>query len=335
MRLVTFQFIDRRSRAGALLGDMLVDLAAAAPLVFEEQADARWDLLDILRGAPEGMGLDGAAEIVAAVIDQLGGDANDLHRASHYGPLAIGGVEMLIPLDEARLLAPLPHPASLRYFDACEDHVAAVARLHGASVPYPWYERPLFVFGNHNAIYGPDDPVPLPRTRALDYELEVACVIGRTGRDISPQDAGDHIAGYLLLNDWTARDMQREELVAGLAFSKSKDFATSIGPWLATPDELHEYELGDGHLNLNLMARLNGIEQSRGRLRDLTYSFPHMIAAASQDCTLFPGDIIAGGAVAGGSLLEVTGNQGPWVEPDDVVELEATGLGLLRNRVVA
>lgn len=333
MRIVTFQYIDRRARAGVLLGDLIIDLAAAAPLVFEDQIDPRWEVLDLLRGAPDGMGLDGAAEIVAAVLDQV--VADEPYDAPRYGPLTIGGVEMLIPLDEARLLAPLPLPASLRYFDAQEDHVAAVARWCGASIPYQWYERPLFVFGNHSAIYGPDAMVPLPRTRALDYEVEVACVIGRVGRDIEPEDAAEYIAGYLLLNDWTARDIQREEAVAGFAFAKSKDFATSLGPWLVTPDELEEYDLGDGQLNLELVARVNGIEQSRGKLRDLTYSFPQLIAAASRDCTLFPGDLIACGAVAGGSLLETTAQQGPWVEPDDLIELEATGLGVLRNRIVA
>ncbi|MFQ3632593.1 fumarylacetoacetate hydrolase family protein [Roseiflexus sp.] len=334
MRLVTFQFIDRQPRVGVVIGDTIIDLAAAAPLVFDDPPPPPWSLLDVLEGIPEGMGIDGAAEIVAAVIDQIGGGHDEGLATAQYGPLTIGGVEMLIPLDEARLLAPLPRPSSLRCFEASEQHMAALARLHGGGVPYYWYERPLFTFGNHIAIFGPDATIPLPRTVAFDYELEVACVIGRAGRDIHPDEANEYIAGYLLLNDWTARDVQREELLAGFAFSKSKDAATSVGPWLATPDELDEYALDGGHFNLTLIARVNGVEQSRGNLRDLTYAFAQMIAAASQDCTLSPGDMIACGGV-GGSLLEATDGQGPWIEPDDLVELEASGLGLLRNRIVA
>jgi fumarylacetoacetate (FAA) hydrolase len=333
MRLVTFQFIDRQPRVGVVIGDTIIDLAAAAPLVFDDPPPPPWSLLDVLEGTPDGMGLDGAEEIVAGVIDQIGG-ADDESLVSRYGSLMIGGVEMLIPLDEARLLAPLPRPSSLRCCEASEQHMAALARLHGSGIPYFWYERPLFAFGNHAAIYGPDATIPLPRTVAFDYELEVACVIGRGGRDIPPEEAGDYIAGYVLLNDWTARDMQREELIAGFAFSKSKDAATSIGPWLATPNELEEYALDDGQFNLILIARVNGVEQSRGNLRDLTYTFAQMIAAVSQDCTLYPGDVIACGAI-GGSLLEATDGQGPWLEPDDLVELEAAGLGTLRNRIVS
>lgn len=334
MRLVTFQFIDRQPRVGAVMGDTIIDLTVAAPLVFDDPPPHPWSLLDVLEGTPDGMGLDGAAEIVAAVIDQIGGADDERPATTQYGPLTIGGVEMLIPLDETRLLAPLPHPSSLRCFEASEQHMAALARLHGGGVPYYWYERPLFTFGNHAAIYGPDAQIPLPRTMAFDYELEVACVIGRAGRNISPEEANDYIAGYMLLNDWTARDVQHEELMAGFAFSKSKDAATSLGPWLATPDELDEYALDGGHFNLIVIARVNGVEQSRGNLRDLTYTFAQMIAAASQDCTLYPGDIISCGAI-GGSLLESTDGQGPWLEPNDLVELEAAGLGVLRNRIVA
>ncbi len=334
MRLVTFQFIDRQPRVGVVIGDTVIDLAAAAPLVFDDPPPPPWRLLDVLEGTPDGMGLDGAAEIVAAALDQIGGVDDERLATSQYGPMAIGGVEMLIPLDEARLLAPLPRPPSLRCFEASEQHMAALARLHGGGMPYYWYERPLFTFGNHAAVYGPDEQIPLPRTTAFDYELEVACVIGRAGRHISPDEANDYIAGYVLLNDWTARDVQHEELIAGFAFSKSKDAATSLGPWLATPEELDDYALDGGHFNLTLIARVNGVEQSRGNLRDLTYTFAQMVAAASQDSTLYPGDIIACGAI-GGSLLEATDGQGPWLEPDDLVELEASGLGVLRNRIVA
>ena len=344
MRFVSFNYIDSFPRAGVLLGSAAIDLAAAAPLVFEAYAGERWRLIDILRGAPDGMGLAGAIEIAAAVLDQLdvsgvddlaeldGGDG--ARDRGMTGPLSIGGVEMLLPLDEIKLVAPLERPSSLRDFYAFEDHVATANRQRGRDVPYAWYEIPVFYFGNHSAIYGPDADVPMPRTKALDYELEIACVIGRAGRDILEEDAEEYIAGYTIMNDWSARDLQREEMSVGLGPAKGKDFATSIGPWLVTPDELEELALGDGRFNMPMVARVNGVERSRGNFRDIYYTFAQMIARASRDANLYPGDVIGSGTVGTGCLLELTAGQGPWLEPYDVVELEVAGLGVLKNRVI-
>ena len=340
MRLVSFNYIDRQPRAGALVGQAVIDLAAAAPLVFEDLEQQRWELLDILRGAPEGMGLDGAIEIMAAVLDQLGvSDANEFGEVlapgrGLSGAIAIGGVEMVLPLDEVRLVAPLPRPNSLRDFFAFEQHVAATHLNRGQDVPYAWYEIPVFYYGNHSAIYGPNADIPLPRTRELDYELEVACVIGRAGRDIAEEDAEAYIAGYTIMNDWSARDLQREEMQVGMGPAKGKDFATSLGPWLATPDELADLALSDGRFNLSMIARVNGEERSRGNFRDIYYTFAQMIARASRDATLYPGDVLGSGTVGSGCLLELTGGAGPWLEAGDEVELEVGGLGVLRNRIV-
>lgn len=336
MRYISFRSIDPAPRAGVLLGDMVIDLAAAAPLVFEDMEDARWDLLEVLRGAPDGMGLDGAAEIAAAVLDQLGvSDADELAELGRMasGGLSIGGAEMLLPLDEVRLLAPLPRPPSLRDFYAFEGHVQAAYRQRGRPVPMNWYSFPVFYFGNHAAVYGPGAEIPTPRTRRLDYELEVACVVGRAGRDIPEEDAGEYIAGLTILNDWSARDTQAEEMSVGLGPAKGKDFATSLGPWLVTLDELEPYTLGDGRYNLEMTASVNGEERSRGNLRDIYYTFAQLIARASQDANLYPGDVLGSGTVGGGCLLELTEGQGPWLEPGDVVELEVTGLGTLRNTI--
>jgi fumarylacetoacetate (FAA) hydrolase len=344
MRFVSFNYIDRFPRAGVLLGSTVIDLSAAAALVLEGQDDQRWELLDILRGAPDGMGIDGAIEIAAAVLDQLGiADADNLGAEGGGdgrrdrglpGPISIGGVEMALPLDEVRLVAPLPHPPSLRDFYAFEQHVATTTRNRGRAVPPAWYEIPVFYFGNHTAIYGPNAGVPMPRTEALDYELEIACVIGRAGRDIAEEDAEEYIAGYTIMNDWSARDLQREEMSVGLGPSKGKDFATSLGPWLVTPDELEEYELSDGRYNLAMVARVNGVERSRGNFRDIFYTFAEMIAHASRDANLYPGDVLGSGTVGTGCLLELTAGQGPWLAEGDLVELEVTGLGVLRNRII-
>jgi fumarylacetoacetate (FAA) hydrolase len=193
---------------------------------------------------------------------------------------------------------------------------------------------PVFYFGNHGAIFGPGENIPMPRTEQLDYELEVACVIGRAGRDIGEDEALEYLAGYMIMNDWSARDIQRQETSVGLGPAKSKDFATSLGPWLVTPDELEPFELFDGRHDLEMVARVNDIERSRGNFRSIFYTVSQLIARASQDCTLYPGDVLGSGTVGSGCLLELTGGQGPWLEPDDEVELEITGLGTLRNRIV-
>ena len=341
MRFVSFNYIDRFPRAGVLLGASVIDLSAAAALVYEGLEGQRWELLDILRGAPEGTGLDGAIDIAGAVLDQLGfDDAADFGASEEEderriaGPISIGGVEMLLPLDEVRLVAPLPRPPSLRDFYAFEQHVATANRNRGRDVPPAWYELPVFYFGNHSAIYGPNAGVPIPRTEALDYELEIACVIGRAGRDIAAEDAEEYIAGYTIMNDWSARDIQREEMSVGLGPAKGKDFATSLGPWLVTPDELELFALGDGRYNLSMVARVNGVERSRGNFRDIYYTFAQMIARASRDASLYPGDILGSGTVGSGCLLELTAGQGPWLAEGDAVELEITGLGILRNQIV-
>ena len=315
MRFVSFQYVDSFPRAGVLLGSAVIDLSAGAPLVSEGYAGERWRLIDVLRGAPDGMGVDGAAEIAAAVLDQLGDEE-------------VGA------LDEIKLLTPLERPNSLRDFYAFEDHVTAAYRQRGRDVPYAWYEVPVFYFGNHSSIYGPDADVPMPRTKSLDYELELACVIGRAGRDILEEDAAYYIAGFMLMNDWSARDVQREEMSVGLGPAKGKDFATSLGPWLVTPDELEELAVGDDRYNMPMIARVNGVERSRGNFRDIYYSFAQMIAHASRDANLYPGDVIGSGTIGTGCLLELTEGKGPWLQPGDIVELEAAGLGVLRNRII-
>ena len=340
MKLISFQSLDSFPRAGLLLGNAAIDLAAAAPLAFEQVEDERWTLLDVLRGAPDEMGLDGVAEIAAAVLDQIGiGDVDELAQQSDQllddlGGLSIGGAAMLMPLSAIRLLAPLPQPTSLRDFYAFEQHVSSVATNRGRKVPEAWYDLPAFYFGNHMAIYGPDSSIPMPRTEELDYELEVACIIGRTGRDIAEEDAMDYVAGLTILNDWSARDIQQREMSIGLGPAKGKDFATSLGPYLVTLDELESFALFDGRYDLSMIARVNGEERSRGTLRSIYYTFGQIIAHASRDCTLVPGDVIASGTVGTGCLLELTAGYGPWLEPEDIVELEVTGLGMLRNRIV-
>lgn len=238
-------------------------------------------------------------------------------------------------LAEVRLCAPLPSPSSLRDFYAFEQHVKTANENRGRDVPPAWYEIPVFYFSNHQAIFGPEDTIPYPTgSGALDYELEIACVIGKGGIDISVEQADDHIVGYMIFNDWSARDIQKKEMSVGLGPAKGKDFASSFGPYLVTPDELHPYYTGrPGVYDLEMVARVNGVERSRGNWKDLHYSFGDMVARASQNVMLFPGDVIGSGTVGTGCLLETTKGQGPWLQSGDVVELEVEHLGILRNIV--
>lgn len=343
MRLVTFVPPDGQPRAGALLGEAVVDLAAAAPFVLEEAEGLRWDMLSLLRADQEEVSLDTAADIVAAVAQMVGAepdlagfpvDADDLGYADSgdlAGSLSIGGAAMLYPLGQVRLLAPLPRPASLRVYAAFEEHAIAAASLRGAALPPAWYRGPAFAFANHGAVLGPDAPLAAPLAESLDYGLGLACIIGRVARDLTPAEAPAAIAGYALINTWCARDHEELERAVGLGPAKSRDFATSLGPWLVTADELELYADDDGRLSLTLTARVGGAERSRATAAGQYYPFPELVAHASRDVTLYPGDVIGSGPVGGGTLLEQTGGYGPWLEVGDTVTLEATGLGTLSN----
>lgn len=234
------------------------------------------------------------------------------------------------PLADVALLAPV-RPLTIRDFYAFEAHVKAARARRGLAMIPEWYEIPVFYFTNPNAVFGPGEEIPKPASTAmLDFELEVAAVIGRQGRDIAADEAAAYIAGYLIMNDWSARDLQREEMKVGLGPAKGKDFATSLGPWLVTPDELADRQRGDRH-DLAMVARINGQEVSRGSLADLHFTFGQMIAHASRDCTLYPGEVIGSGTVGTGCLLET--GAAPWLQPGDVVELEVERLGILTNTV--
>ncbi|MCH7663332.1 MAG: fumarylacetoacetate hydrolase family protein [Chloroflexi bacterium] len=238
-------------------------------------------------------------------------------------------------LSTVTIHAPITRPPTLRDFYAFEQHVTTAYANRGRTVPNNWYEMPVFYFCNPNSTFGHDHEVPMPKyTRALDYELEVAAVIGKPGRDIPAKDAMQHIFGFTIFNDWSARDEQRKEMSVGLGPAKGKDFASSFGPYIVTPDELEDRREGrPGVYDLEMIARVNGKEYSRGNWSSLHYSFGEMIARASADVTLQPGDIIGSGTVGTGCLLELTKGEGPWLQIGDVVELEIERLGVLRNTV--
>lgn len=239
------------------------------------------------------------------------------------------------PLDQVTLKAPLARPTTLRDAYAFETHVKTANKNRGREVPEEWYEFPVFYFTNPNSIYAPNEPVPMPAsTQAMDYELEVAVVIGAGGKNIAADKAMEHVFGFTIFNDWSARDIQRKEMKVGLGPAKGKDFANTLGPWIVTPDELKKAATDrPGVYNANMVARVNGKELSRGNWSDMYYSFGEIIARASEDSPLLPGDVIGSGTVGTGCLLELTKGEGPWLKKGDQIELEVEHLGVLKNTV--
>jgi fumarylacetoacetate (FAA) hydrolase len=218
-------------------------------------------------------------------------------------------------LADVDLRPPVLYPPAVRDFMAFEEHVATARKQRGAEVPQEWYAVPVFYFSNPTAIFGPEETIPYPAgTQELDYELECAAMIGVEGA----------IAGFTVLNDWSARDLQRQEMRVGLGPAKGKDFATSLGPVLVTPDEFD----GSGGV---MVARVNGEERSRGELGDMYHHWDALVARAAQNTELRPGDLIGSGTVGTGCILEH--GDGRWLQRGDIVELEIEGIGVLRNTI--
>lgn len=328
MRLLTFATPDdpNRPRIGALLAESIIDLEAASTWAQGARSLPRQplpgSLFELIHAGP------GDWAFARNLLNVLEGE--DPPRLKGAGRKPVGR-----QLQEVILYPPLPRPLSLRDFYAFEAHVAAAHSIREKEVPQEWYQFPVFYFTNPNAIFGPGELVPYPSsTQALDYELELACVIGKAGKDIPAQAAEEFIFGYTIFNDWSARDVQKMEMRVGLGPAKGKDFASSLGPWIVTPDELSDRTTGrPGVYDLEMRARVNGEQRSRGNWKDIHYSFGEIIARASLDTYLLPGDVIGSGTVGTGCLLELTRGEGPWLQPGDVVELEVERLGILANRV--
>ncbi|MFC8230299.1 fumarylacetoacetate hydrolase family protein [Streptomyces sp. NPDC057287] len=262
------------------------------------------------------------------------------------GLLAAGATALDVPpgphVSQVRLLPPL-QPSSIRDFVTFEEHVEGVRRaVDGvAGVPEQWYAAPTFYFTNPHAVYGPHDTVPMPPgSSALDFELEVGAVIGREGRDLTPDRARDHIVGYTVFNDWSARDLQSAEMKVGLGPCKGKDTATTLGPYLVTADELEPYRDAEGLLRLALTAEVNGEVIGKDLLSNMSWTFEEMAAYASRGTRVVPGDVLGSGTCGnGGCLAELWGLRGeqtpPPLKPGDTVSLTVEGVGTLNSTVVS
>lgn len=338
MKLVTFEVstpVGRFQRLGALLNanssdgqaEHILDLNSAYRWLCADLGLTRIDERSMAILPPTMRGFIEAGEESWAIARDLVDRANNdwaLSEALRFkGPNA---EQLLFHRSNVKLLAPLPNPNSLRDFMIFEAHVKKGYERRGNPMPAEWYEFPVYYKGNHRTLIGPDEPVVWPKfTQKLDYELEWAAIIGKQAINVSGDDANNCIFGYTILNDWSARDVQMKEMICRLGPAKGKDFATSLGPYILTADELPD------PYALTMQARVNGEVWSEGMTGTAHWKWHQMIERVSADETLYPGDILGSGTVGGGCGYELD----RWIQPGDVVELSVTNLGLLRTPVIS
>jgi 2-keto-4-pentenoate hydratase/2-oxohepta-3-ene-1,7-dioic acid hydratase in catechol pathway len=268
------------------------------------------------------------------LVDLLGEDG----RLQASGAAALARSEGVVELDSVHLMAPVPNPPTIRDFMTFESHFQG-CRGPDNPIPAQWYDAPAFYFTNPYAVIGPSDPVPVPPGCSMfDLELEVAAVVGSGGRDLDPEHAESHIAGYTILVDWSARDLQINEMQVGLGPAKGKDTATTLGPVLVSADELEQYRHGTSFA-IGMSAEINGQPLGNDRLDSMAFSFGEMIAYASRGTEVRPGDVLGSGTCGGGCLAEMWGRYGfdnhPALKPGDTVSVAVEGIGSMSLEVVA
>lgn len=263
---------------------------------------------------------------------ELGADAGDDPLERLRERLDAGITAPAIPLNAARLRAPVLQPPTVRDFFAYEGHASAGGTRELAEA---WYRLPIFYFSNPLRIFGPDEDVPYPSaSNLLDYELELGCVIGKSGTNIREADGLSHIAGFMIFNDWSARDLQFDEMTALLGPAKGKDAATSTGPWMVTTDELTPF-IKNGRLHVQCRLKVNGELWMDAPAGGMYHSWGSFVERASRDSRIAPGDVFGSGTVTGGTISEARRNgiEARYLKPGDLVEMEVEGIGTLRSRV--
>lgn len=320
MKLVTYQK-NGKSQLALLVGDKLYNTAQLNSALPDNMRDMLedWDrLADIARKAED-----------------------DIRSGKHTADEAY---------NTAVIMAPVPQPTSCRDGYAFRQHVAAARRNRKVDMIPEFDHYPIFYFTNHNAIQGPGDILCMPdHFQKLDFELEAAVVLGRKGRNVTAADADQYIAGYMIMNDMSARTLQMEEMLLNLGPAKGKDFSTVIGPVMVTPDELEAYKIpakanhtGNSY-NLKMTCKVNGIQVSEGNMGDMDWTFAEIIERCAYGADILPGDVIGSGTVGTGCFLELNGTgalldasyKPQWLQAGDVVTMEIDGLGILTNTIVA
>ncbi|CAN5406450.1 fumarylacetoacetate hydrolase family protein [soil metagenome] len=320
MKIVTFQRRSGSKRAGLLVaGNRVLDLGRAYSRLIGGRvpADNTAGIIDSLRGMSSSL-----VEILQAGDDSLT-NCYELEKAAEAGNME----EFLFPIGDTPLVAPIPVPPLLLHFEAHEAHARATHALLGVAkdlFPKSWFTHPIHYLGNPHTIIGPGAVVTFPDgEKEMDFEFEFAAVLSEDVRDASVEDAEEAILGYTVVNDWTARGLQRDLMKAGFGASKSKTFATSVGPYIVTKDEIAS------PYDLEMIGKINGEEVCKGNTGDGRFTFGEMISYASEGTVLPAGTIICAGAIAKGSGLEL----GKYLKAGDTVELEIDGIGVLRNKV--
>lgn len=276
------------------------------------------------------------------------------NHESYFKIIKENRLEELMPhyqLIDIRLMAPLTNPRSIRDYLSFEQHMLNASKTFGHSIGEAYYDIPVFYFTNHNAVFGPQDEIKRPKNETkMDFELELAVVMGKKGSDIPEDETDDYIFGYTIFNDWTARSLQKEEMTLPLGPAKGKDFANAFGPCIVTKDEFEQYSCtisrathpkhltmpkttGD-RFDVKMSARINGETICEGNYKTAYWTFAQMIKRASDNVTLLPGDILGSGTVGWGSLIENNFSVHRPLEPGDQVELEIEGIGVLSNKVI-
>ena len=324
MKFVSFRNNEHQERLGLYVNEQTYDLKENASIIGANLPDT---MLAFLNGGEKLM--DEARKVELAI---KSGKADKLAAAP-------------------TLLAPVPRPPSCRDAYAFRQHVAAARRNRNVEMIPEFDQYPIFYFTNHNAVFGGGDIlVETDHLQKLDFELEAAVVIGKRGKNISSKEADRYIAGYTIMNDWSARLLQMEEMKLNLGPAKGKDFATCIGPWLVTPDELDDVKSGSAfgdRYALRMTAKHNGELISDGNMKDMTWTFAEIIERCAYGTEIYPGDVIGSGTVGTGCYLELNGTRARlarekgesydpvWIQPGDTLELEIERLGVLINRVVS
>lgn len=334
MKLVTYR-TEHHGRGGILAGDTILDLAAC--FAWHEHAAGRpCDRHAVSDRYGEGvLGFIEHQDAARPAADTIAKAFADKKL-----PATFEGMQLTIPVAGATLLSPIPRPPSMRDGYAFRQHVETARRNRGLEMIPEFDQFPVFYFTNHQAVIGPG-PVSVRKRHLerLDFELEAAIVVGKTGANLTAKQADASIFGLTIMNDWSARALQMDEMKLSLGPAKGKDFATSLGPYLVTTDEVatHAKDGPNGReWDLEMRAFVNGKQVSKGNVKDMTWTFGQILERASYGVTLYPGDVVGSGTCGTGCFLELNGSKitdNQWLQPGDVVVLEIDGLGRLENTI--
>jgi|GEM_PF-129682 len=335
MRLVTYRDSQDKEHIGFIAvsaQSLATSTTPLTPLIVEIQAALEWlgaknkfliprDMLELIREWK--------------TIQPL------LHQALNFYQEGKMPTNLLIPESEIQLISPIPRPVSMRDGYAFRQHVEAARRNRGVPMIPEFDHFPIYYYTNHLAVTGPG-PIGVQRLALdkLDFELEAAIVLGKQGKNIPASQGDEFIFGYMIMNDWSARTLQMEEMKLNLGPAKGKDFATSLGPYLITADELEDFAIPGPHgkkQNLQMKCFVNGKQVSEGNLKDMTWSFAQILERVSYGVTVYPGEVIGSGTVGTGCFLELNGSKitdNQWLKPGDQVVLEIDQLGRLENTII-